>query len=296
MRPLLVLLSYVGAVFLGGALLAPWLYHLAQTAAPHHRWVQSLAAHPFSAFVNRSLLICAIAGLWPLMRALKVTALREIGLVRLRGERPRLLKGFLLAGGITVACGGRVINHSDPVVEYFKHLLSAALAATAVALLEETLFRGGVFGSLRRVFDWRFALLLSSMIYAIVHFFQSAPWPDPVTWSSGLQLLPRMAAGFLDPQRIFPGFLNLTLVGALLALAYHRTGNLWFSIGLHGGWVFWIKFNSFLTSAVPGTDRHFWGSSRLTDGWMVCLILLATLACTPWLFGERKAPRHEFIS
>ena len=80
MRSLWALVIYIVAVFIGGALLAPWLYWLAQAFAhtfPH------IAAAPFHRFVDRSLLIFALAGLWPLLRALGMTSWRELGLVRL---------------------------------------------------------------------------------------------------------------------------------------------------------------------------------------------------------------------
>ena len=70
MRPLRALVIYIGVVFVGGALLAPWLYWLAQAFA--HSFPK-IAAEPFNRFVNRSLLFLALAGLWPLLRALGVT-------------------------------------------------------------------------------------------------------------------------------------------------------------------------------------------------------------------------------
>ena len=67
MLTLRVLAVYTVVMFLGAELLAPWLYAMVQATAktfPH------LAAVPFHRFVNRSLLILALAGLWPLLRAL----------------------------------------------------------------------------------------------------------------------------------------------------------------------------------------------------------------------------------
>ena len=93
MRPLRALVIYLVVVFIGGALLAPWLYRLAQTAA--HSFPQ-IAAAPFHRFVDRSLLILALAGLWPLLRALGATSWRETGLVRLRGQWKKLFGGLLL--------------------------------------------------------------------------------------------------------------------------------------------------------------------------------------------------------
>src|SRR2546427_11677954 len=78
MRPVKALGIYIIAVFVGGALLAPWLYWLTQSVAqgfPH------LANSPFHRFVNRSSLGLALIGLWPLLRNLGVASGRDIGLV-----------------------------------------------------------------------------------------------------------------------------------------------------------------------------------------------------------------------
>jgi membrane protease YdiL (CAAX protease family) len=74
-----------------------------------------------------------------------------------------------------------------------------------------------------------------------------------------------------------PRFLNLTLIGVLLALAYQRTGNLWFSISLHASWIFWLVAYRALTHSVPGVNAWFWGSRKIVDGWMALPVLAFTL-------------------
>jgi hypothetical protein len=82
--------------------------------------------------------------------------------------------------------------------------------------------------------------------------------------------------------RMLPQFVNLTLAGALLAWAYQRTGNLWFSIGLHAGWIFWLAAYRLFTSEVPDTAVWWWGGSKLIDGWLTTLTLGLALV----LFGR----------
>ena len=93
MRPLRALVIYIVVVFIGGALLAPWLYWLAQAFA--HSFPK-IAAEPFHRFVDRSLLILALAGLWPLLRSLGVTSWREAGVVPPHGQWKKLFGGLLL--------------------------------------------------------------------------------------------------------------------------------------------------------------------------------------------------------
>jgi hypothetical protein len=180
--------------------------------------------------------------------------------------------------------GGRQFNAALSPAELGKKALGAAGTAVIVSVLEEILFRGALFGSLRKVWNWKFALIVSSMIYAIVHFFARAEAAGPITWTSGLELLPQMLRGFGDVQALVPGFFNLTLAGILLGLAYQRTGNLYFSIGLHAGWIFWLKSYGFLTTETPGANPWFWGTPKMTDGWLALVALAAglmVLLCLP---------------
>ena len=282
MRPLWALVIYIVAVFFGGVLLAPWLYWIAQHFAPA---VPKLAGAPFHRFVDRSFLILALAGVWPLLRALGARSLRETGLVSPYGQSKKMSSGLLLGfvslavvAGIVLVSGGRALTGVAPAGKILGTLLSAAGTAAVVATLEEILFRGGVFGGLRRMFYWPLALGLSSLIFALVHFLQRADLTGPVAWNSGLVLLPRMLGGFVDFYALVPGFFSLTLVGVLLGLAYQRTGNLYFSIGLHAGWIFWLKIFGAFTTDVPGTAIWFWGSGKMIDGWLAFIVLALTLA------------------
>ena len=269
------------AVFIGGSLLAPWLWRLAQTVVPAY---PAIAKAPFHRFVDRSFLLIALAGLWPLLRALGAVSWREIGLISPVGQCKKLGGGLLLGFGslalvaaLAVGCDNRELSHHLSSGKIAGTLLSAVGTAAFVATVEELLFRGGVFGGLRRIIPWRTALAVSSAIYALVHFLQKTELSGPVHWNSGLILLPQMLSGFVDLHMLVPGFFNLTLAGILLGLAYHRTGNLYFSIGLHAGWIFWLKiYGTFTVSTLPAAS-WFWGTGKLIDGWAAFLVLLLTL-------------------
>ena len=293
MRPLRSLLIYLVIVFLGGALLAPWLYWLAQSLAgtfPH------LAESPFHRFVNRALLGLALLGLWPLLRSLELRTAADIGLVKPAGQGRRWLAGFALGfvslavvAALALAFGARHFADDLSAAGFTKNIFGAALTAMVVSVLEEVLFRGGLFGALRRAMPWTIALLLSSMIYAIVHFLESVRWTEPVTWSSGLAILPQMLRGFTRWHAVVPGFFNLTLAGAILASAYQRTGNLYFSIGLHAGWIFWLKSYGTLTRESAGAATWLWGTHKLIDGWLALPVLAATLL----VLVRRRVPNEH---
>ena len=116
MRPLRALVIYIAVVFVGGALLAPWLYWLAQSFA--HTFPR-LVGSPFHRYVNRSLLALALAGLWPLLRNLGATSWREIGLVSPAGHWRKLVGGLLL-GFISLALVA-AITLATLAMDFFVH-------------------------------------------------------------------------------------------------------------------------------------------------------------------------------
>lgn len=293
MRPLRSLLIYIIAVFIGGALLAPPLYWLVQWIAhtfPNDT-LRKIAAAPFHRYVNRAILGIALIGLWPLVKSLGFTSAAELGLVKPSEQWKKLGAGFLLGfislaivAGLAFACHARQLNPKLSDGQIAQKLFGAAGSAVVIAILEEILFRGALYGALRKVFHWILALVLSSMFYALMHYFESAKSTDAVTWLSGLQLLPLMLRNLGNLQAVIPGFFNLTLAGMLLGWAYQRTGNLYFSIGLHAAWIFWVKAYAIVTSLTPTANAWWWGSGRMAivNGWVALPVLAAALVVFGW--------------
>ncbi len=281
MRPLRTLLIYFAVVFLGGALLAPWLYWLLQWTAAHHTFTH-LAAQPFHRFLDRSLLGLALICLWPLLRGSGMNSWAEIGFAP-NGRSPvgdaakgALLGWMSLAAVAVVTLAFRVnsiVTIRSPG-ELIQHLFNAAWSAVIVAILEELVFRGALFGILRKSLPCAIAVLASSAVYSVVHFIKNGDLSGAVAWNSGLKLL---AALVMRHPPMVPAFFTLLAAGSILAILYQRTGALYFSIGLHAGWIFWLKSYRFLlnSTAEPGS---FWGSGNLIDGWLACLILCVILA------------------
>ena len=290
---------YLGAVFLGGALFAPWFYWSVQLLAEHFPVFEKLAANPFHRFVNRSLLGLALLGVWPLMRSLAVKSPRDVGLIPPGGQWRRLAGGFTL-GFVSLACvavvgllaGTRGMNDGAPS-RLLERIGGAAVTAAVVSLLEEFLFRGAIFGALRKAVRWPTATLISAAIYAIVHYFARPEPPVEVTWQSGFTTLGTMLGGFVDLDQVVPGFFTLVMAGALLAVAYERTGNLYFSIGLHAGWIFWRSLYTLLVGPAAGASAWFWGSDKLTDGWLGLAILAALLPLLLRLTSRPEPPAPE---
>lgn len=297
MRPLRAWLLYLAAVMVGGALLAPWLYALVQTAAGKLAWMAPLARHPFPRFVNRAALFLALAGLWPLLRSLRVRSRSEIGLSNPARHWLELLGGLALGFGtlaavalLAVGCGARRLEADLAGGRLLPHLANAGLAAVGVSLVEEVLFRAALFGTLRKAHGVPAGLAISSLIYAGAHLLAPVKLSADIHWWSGLAVLGAMLHGFTELNTMVPGFLNLALAGVILGLAYQRSGALYLSLGLHAGWVFWLKSYRFLTRQQPGAEAWLWGTDKLIDGWLAFGALALALGVLLWW---RPAPKTQ---
>ncbi|HEY0036384.1 MAG TPA: CPBP family intramembrane glutamic endopeptidase, partial [Longimicrobium sp.] len=239
---------------------------------------------PFARVENRALLLMALVGVPFYVRASGIRRWADVGLDPRNIRWGRVGAGFALGFfslaavcAVAIAGGGRVLNLARTPGQLAAHFAGALATAAVVAVIEELLFRGAIFGGLRRAMPWGAALVASSAIYAIVHFMGRPANPPVIDWLSGLRVLPSMLAGMAQPGGLVPALLNLTLAGMVLGLAYHFTGDILTSIGIHAGWIFWLKFYGFLTKAVPGTDQVFWGTRKLVDGWLAFVALVIVL-------------------
>lgn len=297
------LLLYLLAVMLGGALLAVPLFHLGKAA---HAWLATPAwqdigvaswlraeierAH-FTRYFNRAVLVCAIVLIWPLLRWVRLDrSLLPTWRPFSTGIKQWAL-GFSLAAGLLLALGlvflqsGAYQLRRDPNWWKFGEPITAALGA---GIIEEFFFRGLLLGLLLRTMTTHKALLAGTFVFALVHFLKPPEgWQiddAAVTWSSGFLVLQQIALGFGDVQFLLAEFATLFAVGWVLAQARMQTGALWAGIGLHGGWVFGLKYFSALTTHAGGWLP--WIGANLKIG----LAPLFTVLITGWL-AARLLPR-----
>ncbi len=277
MKPGRAILIYAAAVILLGALFAPWLFWLVQATG-----VEALTRHPFRRVFNRSVMIVALVGLWPLVRALGIRSWSALGYPPRRGWWREIVIGAALAMGslgVAFVLTGRSLDWENSKYTVTGALLSVAATAVVVSLIEETFFRGAIQGALQQAWRWPVALVVASVIYSALHFLKPKGAhiaPEAVTWWSGFDCLGQVVTASLLDEKVGVAFVSLLLVGLIVGWTFQRTGALYWALGLHGGWV---VANEFV--------RKFRGGNLVQDpvAWVVLLITWAVVA---WLC--RKSP------
>jgi membrane protease YdiL (CAAX protease family) len=279
------LLGYFAATIIFGAVAAPILFGAAQWLAAHGIF-PALAAFNFEAFFHRAFMLGALLFLWPLLRWLRITNPRDLGLVRNRRWGRDVAIGFLISA-LPVLCFGVFLlalgNYATRPHVAWGAVAAVALTAGVVPFIEETLFRGLFLGVLLRSNRPLTAALLSSGIFSIVHFLKV---PDPtttsVTWTSGFISLAHSFDQFTRPMLVLAGFITLFLIGVILAHARLRTRSLWLPIGLHAGWIFASgAFNKIAHREIVALP--WLGKSLLIGIVPLCVCLVSWILLRAWL-------------
>ncbi|MGB5355828.1 MAG: CPBP family intramembrane glutamic endopeptidase [Eudoraea sp.] len=145
-----------------------------------------------------------------------------------------------------------------------------------VAIMEEVLFRGYILRKLMRAIDIHWALIISSMIFALMH--------------------------AMNPHATWIGLANIFLSGILLGLGFIYTKNLWFPIALHFSW---NLFQSFFGFNVSGEDTYtiiewnrlenniFNGGDFGFEGSVLCLVIQVFLILMVAYFFNQKCPKTD---
>jgi membrane protease YdiL (CAAX protease family) len=173
-------------------------------------------------FVVQSFVLLTAALLvgWGCGRLFEDLPLRALGWARHRGWLRHLLVGsllgalsLLLAALIATAFRGFHFSVAPSIssVAFVKTFFGSAVIFIIAAAAEEMLFRGYPLQTMMRALPFVAAIIPSSVFFAAVHLNN-----------------PNVSRGFT--------FINTTLAGFWLAVAYLRTRSLWFPLGLHWAW------------------------------------------------------------
>jgi hypothetical protein len=167
---------------------------------------------------------------------------------------------------------------------------AALVGGLLIGLLEETFFRGALYGAIRRRSGLRSAVAWSAALYALLHFMKPHDLPPgvPFDWAGAWTMFAGVFTGLADARHL-DSMLALFLVGVFLALVRERAGHIAWGVGLHAGWVFVIQLSRRLTDADDTADYAF-----LTGDYDGVIGLLAAawigvLALAFWAISARPA-------
>lgn len=175
-------------------------------------------------------------------------------------------------------------------------LLKAVVTGVAVALFEETLFRGALLGSLLQASGRAGSAVLSiSLVYAAVHFIDYPPLEAGAGpgWLTGADRFPVMLGGLFDPDTL-DAFLALVMLGILLGLMRLRDGGILRCIGLHAGLVAMIKIHRYFLAYREGSGLDFLVSDHDHRLGLLAFLWLAVATLVYYVAGhKRKQPRRN---
>jgi len=176
-------------------------------------------------------------------------------------------------------------------------LPAALLSGLLVGLIEETFFRGAMYGAIRQRGSAVMAMILTAVLYSAVHFLgEKFRIPaEEVDWSSGFVLLGKFFNAYARPLSIVDDFVALALLGVFFAVVRERTGHIGMCIGLHAGFVTVIAM--LREASVPVYDQPWSVLIGHTDGivgWLVAVIAAAaTVVAIKWPAARAQESSRE---
>lgn len=272
MKGFLKFAAVAGGVLLFSALLAPPLH--------------ALLPYPFPRVFNRVLMISALVAVAVFVRFRRELFVR-FGLAWRPDSLRHLCAGFLAGllglsafALVSVATGhARLVVRQVPAPYWAERIAGGLLTGVLIGFLEEFLFRGYVYTSVRgsitrgRAMP---AIAVTSALYAAIHFLQAkgpAIGPDP-GFADSMKLILASLQALTGVLAAWPSAVGLFLFGMILNLALVRSGSLYPSIGLHAGCVSFLRVSGLLFAFNPA-NTWLWSSKLVYDGAMGWAFLLA---------------------
>lgn len=244
-------------------------------------------SYDFGRVMRRILMAMAVLLVVLLRKPLMAGTFVTDGMKQTHEWRERLQMGFLLSTGIFVlftaylcAWGAKTLQiDAKSLGDVILQLLKILLIAGVVGCIEEILFRGFILQSFLHGMQTVCAVCASSLFYSLLHFFKAK---YPVTSGfhplAGFTVIYYSFANILgDLAQILPSLIGLFLVGVVLSYAFLWTRSLYFSIGLHAGWVFIVKANNLFFNHTETSLRWLFGDSKAVTGVLGWGLLIVTL-------------------
>ena len=203
---------------------------------------------PFPRIFDRTVMATLLLAMLLAARQLKFVALLRAGFMHPVSESAaRLIRGLVVAFCALAILFALALQASSSGLGNFgaieSRLPGYLLSAIAIAIIEEGFFRAFLLGGMREDFGDRAALLVSAAFYSIAHLVRS-PAHFYVTRyepAAGLANLAHSVDQLSHPATAIPTLIGLFLLGLVLGKAFLVTKSVYFSMGLHAGFVLGAK-------------------------------------------------------
>jgi len=246
--------------------------------------LQEFLSYPFDRVLTRSVLLVLLILLIPLWKMVsKETSGLIFGDFSFRQFLQSFLIGlFILAIPVVVLLLLEVrlvvLDLQISFLSILGILLVGIVLACLIGLFEEILFRGFLYGSLKKRVGGLIATLISSALYSSVHFLKPTGELElPVNWLAGFIYLEQSIGNMILLHQDWDARLSLMILGCFFCLVRERF-NLFCCIGLHAAFVVGIAISRQLTTV--NLDSQFLGLissyneiiGQLVSFWLLLLV------------------------
>ena len=246
--------------------------------------LQEFLSYPFDRVLTRSVLLVLLILLIPLWKMVsKETSGLIFGDFSFRQFLQSFLIGlFILAIPVVVLLLLEVrlvvLDLQISFISILGILLVGIVLACLIGLFEEILFRGFLYGSLKKRVGGLIAALVSSALYSSVHFLKPTVELElPINWLAGFIYLEQSIGNMILLHQDWDARLSLMILGCFFCLVRERF-NLFCCIGLHAAFVVGIAISRQLTTV--NLDSQFLGLissyneiiGQLVSFWLLLLV------------------------
>ena len=246
--------------------------------------LQGFLSYPFDRVLTRSVLLVLLILLIPLWKMVsKETSGLIFGDFSFRQFLQSFLIGlFILAIPVVVLLLLEVrlvvLDLQISFLSILGILLVGIVLACLIGLFEEILFRGFLYGSLKKRVGGLIAALISSVLYSSVHFLKPTGELElPINWLAGFIYLEQSIGNMILLHQDWDARLSLMILGCFFCLVRERF-NLFCCIGLHAAFVVGIAISRQLTTV--NLDSQFLGLissyneiiGQLVSFWLLLLV------------------------
>ncbi|SRR5579885_115345 len=249
---------------------------------------------PFPRIFDRVVMVALGLVIMIAARDLRLLPLLRTGFSHPAANLSRVVRGLAVALGVmalllAIAAAIEGVGNTGHAL---RMLPKYALSGIVVGLIEEGFFRAFLFGGMEADFGRTGSLVVSSAIYAVAHLVR-APAHFYVTSlepGAGIRTLALSFSQLGAPLSALPTLIGLFLLGIVLAEAFVLTKTVWFSVGLHAGFVIGAKLwpKLMLPHAALPQWLAGWGHQPVISGAAAWIAAIAVLLLLGPLSGVRR--------